>query len=138
MMVDGQPRNMPNCYSTSPRTSMNGIKSDCKSCGTDSKLMRDLTHSLTWREKGDVQKLQNIKHINGVSKNGKLRSRHVALDNAAIPCGPAPSGTSSMRAPPNVHAALRQNDPKMASFSQPAVKKAPPTSGPSYAISIPV
>ena len=51
------------------------------------------------------------------------------LDNAAIPCGPAPAGTSSMRALPNVHAALRQNDPKMASFSQPAVKKAPPTSG---------
>ena len=34
-----------------------------------------------------------------------------------------------MRALPEVHAALRQNDPKMASFSQPAVKKAPPTSG---------
>ena len=51
------------------------------------------------------------------------------LDNAAIPCGPTPAGTSSMRVLPNVHAALRQNDPKMASFSQPAVKKAPPTSG---------
>ena len=78
MMVDGQPKNMPNCYSTSPRTSMNGIKSDCKSCGTGSKLMRDLIHSLTWREKGDVQ-LQSIKHINGVSKNGKLRARLAAL-----------------------------------------------------------
>ena len=51
------------------------------------------------------------------------------LDNAAVPCGPTPAGTSSLRALPNVHAALRQNDPKMASFSQPAVKKAPPTSG---------
>ena len=34
-----------------------------------------------------------------------------------------------MRAPPDVHAALRQNDPKMASYSQPVVKKAPPTLG---------
>ena len=34
-----------------------------------------------------------------------------------------------MRALPDVHAALRQNDPKMASFSQPVVKKAPPSSG---------
>ena len=51
------------------------------------------------------------------------------LDNAAIPCGPTPARTSSVRVLPNVHAALRQNDPKMASFSQPAVKKAPPTSG---------
>ena len=51
------------------------------------------------------------------------------LDNPAIPCGPTPAGTSSMRALPDVHAALRQNDPKMASYSQPAVKKAPPTLG---------
>ena len=34
-----------------------------------------------------------------------------------------------MRALPDVRDALRQNDPKMASYSQPVVKKAPPTSG---------
>ena len=34
-----------------------------------------------------------------------------------------------MHALPNVHEALRQNDPRMASFCQPAVKKAPPSSG---------
>ena len=34
-----------------------------------------------------------------------------------------------MRALPDVHDALRQNDPKMATYSQPAVKKAPPTLG---------
>ena len=49
------------------------------------------------------------------------------LDNAALPSGPIPPGTSSMRVLPNVHEALRQNDPKVTSFSQPAVKKAPPT-----------
>ena len=53
----------------------------------------------------------------------------VKLDHAAIPRNPPPSGISSMRALPNVHEALRQNDPKMASYSQPVVKKAPPTSG---------
>ena len=34
-----------------------------------------------------------------------------------------------MRVLPNVHDALRQNDPKATSFSQPVVKKAPPTLG---------
>ena len=51
------------------------------------------------------------------------------LDNPAIPCGPTPEGISSTRALPDVHEALRQNDPRMASFSQPVVKKAPPSSG---------
>ena len=59
----------------------------------------------------------------------EARVKAQELDNPAIPCGPTPAGTSSMRALPDVHAALRQNDPKMASFSQPVVKKAPPSSG---------
>ena len=82
-----------------------------------------------WRKKGDVQKLQNTKHINGVSQNGKLRSRLKSqeLDNAALPSGPTPQGTSSMRVLPKVHEALCQNDPRVTSFSQPVVKKAPPT-----------
>ena len=75
MMVDGQPKNMLSCCTTSPRTSMHGIKFDCKSHGTGSKQMRELSSYLIWRKKGDVQKLQNMKHINGVSKNGKLSSR---------------------------------------------------------------
>ena len=62
-------------------------------------------------------------------KEWEARVKAQDLDNPAIPCGPTPEGTSSMRALPNVHAALRQNDPKMASFSQPVVKKAPPSSG---------
>ena len=59
----------------------------------------------------------------------EARVKASELDNPAIPCGPTPAGTSSMRALPDVHAALRQNDPKMASYSQPVVKKAPPTLG---------
>ena len=59
----------------------------------------------------------------------EARVQAAELDNPAIPCGPPPAGTSSMRALPDVHEALRQNDPKMASYSQPAVKKAPPTLG---------
>ena len=47
------------------------------------------------------------------------------LSYPAIPCGPTPAGISSMRALPDVHEALRQNDPRMASHSQPVVKKAP-------------
>ena len=34
---------------------------------------------VTWRENDDKQKLQNMKHIYGVSKNGKLKSRPVSL-----------------------------------------------------------
>ena len=47
----------------------------------------------------------------------------------AIPFGPHPKETSSMRVLPNVHEALRQNDPSMAPGSQPVLKKAPPSAG---------
>ena len=50
-------------------------------------------------------------------------------DHPDIPRGPAPAGTSSMRVLPNVHEALRQNDPSMATHSHPVLKKAPPTIG---------
>ena len=51
------------------------------------------------------------------------------IDHAGIPCGPPPKETSSMRVLPNVHAALRQNDPSVAPGSQPVLKKAPPSTG---------
>ena len=84
---------------------------------------------MTWRKNGDKQKLQSYEaHLRSIQEwEAKVKARE--LDNAALPCGPTPDGTSSMRALPDVHAALRQNDPKMASFSQPVVKKAPPSSG---------
>ena len=50
-------------------------------------------------------------------------------DHAGITRGPPPKETSSMRVLPNVHEALRQNDPSMATGSQPVLKKAPPSVG---------
>ena len=50
-------------------------------------------------------------------------------DHPSIPRGPPPKETSSMRALPNVHEAFRQNDPSMATGSQPVLKKAPPSTG---------
>ena len=50
-------------------------------------------------------------------------------EHASLPFGPPPKETSSMRALPNVHEALRQNDPStMAPGSTPVLKKPPPTS----------
>ena len=46
-----------------------------------------------------------------------------------IPHGPPPKETSSMRVLPDVRAALRQNDPSMATGSHPVLKKAPPSTG---------
>ena len=51
------------------------------------------------------------------------------LDAPSLPSGPPPQGISSQRVLPKVHEALRQNDPSVTSYSQPAVKKAPPTCG---------
>ena len=50
-------------------------------------------------------------------------------DHPSVPHGPPPKGTSPTRALPNVHEALRQNDPSKAPVSQPILKKAPPTTG---------
>ena len=50
-------------------------------------------------------------------------------DHPAVPHGPPPKGTSCTRPLPNVHDALRQNDPSEAPMSQPILKKAPPTTG---------
>ena len=46
-----------------------------------------------------------------------------------VPCGPPPKETSSMRVLPNVHEALRQNDPSRAPGSHPVLKKVPPSTG---------
>ena len=51
------------------------------------------------------------------------------FEHASIPFGPPPKETSSMRALPNVHDALRQNDFSRAPGSTPVLKKPPPTTG---------
>ena len=48
-------------------------------------------------------------------------------DHPGIPRGPPPKETSSMRVLPDVHAAVRQNDPSMIAGSQPVLKKALPS-----------
>ena len=50
-------------------------------------------------------------------------------EHPSVPRGPPPKETSSMRVLPDVRAALRQNDPSMATWSQPVLKKAPPICG---------
>ena len=80
------------------------------------------------RERQQAEAAEYEAHQRSIQEwEAKVKARE--LDNAALPCGPTPEGTSSMRALPNVHEALRQNDPKMTSYSQPVVKKAPPTLG---------
>ena len=80
------------------------------------------------RERRQAEAAEYQAHLRSIQEwEAKVKASE--LHNAALPCGPTPDGTSSMRALPDVHAALRQNNPKMASFSQPAVKKAPPSSG---------
>ena len=51
------------------------------------------------------------------------------FDVPSLPIGPPPQGIASQRELPRVHEALRRNDPSITSYSQPAVKKAPPTCG---------
>ena len=80
------------------------------------------------KERREAEAAEYQAHQRSIQEwEAKVQARE--LDNAAIPCGPTPDGTSSMRALPEVHEALRQNDPKMTSYSQPVVKKAPPTLG---------
>ena len=69
-------------------------------------------------------------------KEWEARAQASELHYPFIPCGPTPAGTSSIRALPDVHEALRQNDPRMVSHSQPVVKKAPPSTGRPKAISL--
>ena len=108
---------------------MNEIKFDCKSYGTEqqaearAKQLHDME-----TERRQAEAAEHEAHQRSIQEwEAKLQARE--LDNAALPSGPAPQGTSSMRVLPNVHDALRQNDPKTTSFSQPVVKKAPPTLG---------
>ena len=80
------------------------------------------------RERRRVEAAEHEAHQRSIQEwEAKVKARE--LDNAALPCGPTPQGASSMRVLPNVHDALRQNDPKTTSFSQPVVKRAPPTLG---------
>ena len=109
---------------------MNEIKFDCKSYAPDKQQAEARAKSQPdmETERRQAEAAEHEAHQRSIQEwEAKLQARE--LDNAALPSGPAPQGTSSMRVLPNVHDALRQNDPKTTSFSQPVVKKAPPTLG---------
>ena len=71
---------------------------------------------------------QNQEYVRSMSEwKAEVESRGFR-DHPAVPHGPPPKNTSSMRALPNVHDALRQNDASKAPVSQPILpKRAPPT-----------
>ena len=82
------------------------------------------------REAREEAERQNQEYVRSMSEwKAEVESRGFK-DHPSIPHGPPPKRTSSMRALPNVHDALRQNDPSKAPASQPILaKKAPPTTG---------
>ena len=75
------------------------------------------------REEADRRNQEFVRNMEQWKK--QVESRGFA-DHPSIPHRPPPKGTSSMRALPDVHDALRQNDPSKAPMSQPILKKAPP------------
>ena len=78
------------------------------------------------KERRRAEAAEHEAHQRSIAEwEAKLQAQE--LDNAALPSGPTPQGTSSMRVLPDVHEVLRQNAPRVTSFSQPVVKKAPPT-----------
>ena len=80
------------------------------------------------RERRRAEAAEHEAHERSI-KEWDAQMKAQGLDNPALPRGPPPQGISSQRVLPKVHEALRQNDPSVTSYSQPAVKKAPPTSG---------
>ena len=79
------------------------------------------------RARKEAEAAEHEAHERSIAEwEAKLQAK--ALDHPALPSGPTPQAASSMRELPNVHEALRQNDP-VTPWSQPVVKKAPPTLG---------
>ena len=89
---------------------------------------RDIDQLRRW-ELEDAMQREHETHERSVKEwESQIAARNLP-DHRDIPRGPPPTGTSSMRVLPDVHAALRQSDPSMAAHSQPVVKKAPPSTG---------
>ena len=85
--------------------------------------MRDME-----RERQQAEAAEQEAHERSI-KEWEAQMEAKGMNHPALPSGPTPQGISSQRVLPRVHEALRQNDPSVTSYSQPAVKKAPPTSG---------
>ena len=80
------------------------------------------------RERQQAEAAEQEAHERSI-KEWEAQMEAKGMNHPALPSGPTPQGISSQRVLPRVHEALRQNDPSVTSYSQPAVKKAPPTSG---------
>ena len=65
------------------------------------------------KERQQAEAAEHEAHQRSI-KEWEERVKASELNHPSLPCGPPPTGTSSMRALPDVHEALRQNDPKMA------------------------
>ena len=71
---------------------------------------RDFDRLRQW-ELEDAMRREHEAHERSVKEWERRIAAKELPDHHDIPRGPPPSGTSSMRALPNVHAALRQSDP---------------------------
>ena len=89
---------------------------------------RDIDRLRQWEIEDAVQREKEA-HERSVKEWEARIAFQTLPDHHGTPRGPPPAGTSSMRALPDVHAALRQNDPSKATHSQPVGKKAPPSTG---------
>ena len=89
---------------------------------------RDIDQLRRWELEGAMQREPEAHERSVQEWERRIAARGIP-DHSDLPRGPPPAGTSSMRALPQVHAALRQSDPSMAAHSQPVVKKAPPSTG---------
>ena len=87
-------------------------------------------NSRDWnRERREAELREKEEHERSIQEwQAQVKSQGF-VDHLSIPSGPPLKETSSMRVLPNVHEALRQNDPSMAPGSQPVLKKAPPSAG---------
>ena len=99
-MVDGQPKNMLNCYSTQDIHERDQVRLqelwDRQQADARPNPLADME-----RERRRAEAAEYQAHQRSIQEwEAQIEAR--GLDNAAIPCGPAPSGTSSMRALPNV------------------------------------
>ena len=81
------------------------------------------------RERHEAELREKEEHERSMEEWQAQVERQGFERHPCVPCGPPPKETSSMRVLPNVHEALRQNDPSMAPGSQPVLKKAPPSAG---------
>ena len=90
------------------------------------KARAQTVRDMEWQRQ-QAQAAEHEAHERSIKEwDAQIRAR--GLDAPSLPSGPPPQSIASQRVLPRVHEALRQNDPSVTQ-SQPAVKKAPPTSG---------